>query len=93
MFVKALVGLVASEIVSLKYTARRSAKRLAVKSSVWIIAGIILLAALGCFVVAFHIALAAVLPPIGAWLVTGICLFVLGLLVVVTLLLTGQRSS
>jgi uncharacterized BrkB/YihY/UPF0761 family membrane protein len=78
MMGKALFALMGAELANAKYTAKRALKRVALRSGIWCTALLIMLGALLCFVVAGHLALLLVMPPIAAWLTTGLILLTLG---------------
>ncbi len=78
MMGKALFALLGSEVANAKYNFQRGIKRLALRSGIWCTVLLIMLGALICFVVAGHLALLTVMPPIAAWLTTGLVLLVLG---------------
>lgn len=78
MMGKAVFALLGAEVANARYAARRAVKRLALRSGIWLGALLIMLGALLCFVVAGHLALLQVMPPIAAWLTTGLALLTLG---------------
>lgn len=87
-----LIGLVAAEVTTWQRTVQRAGRRFAMRTGAWAVTLVVLLSAFGSFVVAGHLALRLALPPIGAWLITGCVLLVIGLIAALVLVAARPRQ-